>query len=120
MATTTSTQTHGGRDYAEIDRKNISKDEKRSQVSSSNSGNKQSAAKSKTLAKKSGTRAETQVTAQRQTTVTKNAVSSITLRTTPLTEVVTTSFAHVGVGFTLSIPISLGGQPSAVTIPPIA
>jgi len=118
MAKTRSYQNHGGRDYAETDRKNIAKKSQQSTTSRGSNSVKQGSSKSKTLATKAGTRSETQVTAQRQTTQTKEAATARTTRTTPETESVTTTYGHVGVAFTLSIKIQLGGQPSMVTIPP--
>ena len=120
MATTTSKQTHGGRDFSENDRKSTARRQQTSSTARSTNGTKQGSSKSKTLATKAGTRSETQVTAQRQTTQTKAPALARTTRTTPETESVTTTFGHVGVAFTLSIKIQLGGQPSMVTIPPLA
>lgn len=120
MVTTRTNQKHGGRDYAETDRKNTTRRQQTGQTSRLNSATKQGSSKSKTLATKAGTRSETQVTAQRQTTQTKEASTARTTRTTPETESVTTTYGHVGVAFTLSIKIQLGGQPSMVTIPPLA
>lgn len=115
-----SRQFHTGEDAYQSIRKGQSSGHKASQSSRTSTSVKAAGSRAKAQAVKTGTRIEEQKTGVRQTLQTKEAATARTTRTTPETESVTTTYGHVGVTFTLSIKIQLGGQPTMVTIPPLA